>query len=328
MILNGGLVGFRDPLGIRPLVLGSRVHNGKSEYMLASESSVLSVMGFKTQRDVAPGEIMFIDRDGQLHTKVTPLATGERRHCVFEYIYMSRPDSQIDGISVYEVRRHMGRELGKDILKRWQPLNIDSVIPIPECSNTAAAGVAEVLDLPYREAFVKNRYSGRTFIIPKSERRHQVIRRKYNPIPQEIEGKNILLVDDSIVRGSTAKRLVGLARDQGAKKIYFASAAPPVKYQNIFGIDVPTRTELIAFQKEEDEIAQYLGVDGLIYLSVEAMLHAVRQCTSRPNMNFDLSMFDGDYHFPEIDEAVLSKYELIRADGAMVETPTAKTLQV
>ncbi|MFY1027672.1 amidophosphoribosyltransferase [Actinobacillus seminis] len=314
MIIGHGMVAFRDPHGIRPLVLGKREENGKTEYMFASESIALDIVGFEFVRDVQAGEAIYVTFDGQLYAKQcteNPRLTP----CIFEYVYFARPDSYIDGVSVYAARVHMGERLGEKIAREWKALDIDVVIPVPETSNDIALRIAHILDKPYRQGFVKNRYVGRTFIMPGQTQRVSAVRRKLNTISSEFKGKNVLLVDDSIVRGTTSKQIVDMAKAAGAKKVYFASAAPEIRYPNVYGIDMPTKTELIAYGRGVDEIAQLIGVDRLIFQDLEALTRSVQQ--ENPNItDFDCSVFTGVYITGDITAEYLDNIAGLRNDSA------------
>ncbi|VEB24390.1 amidophosphoribosyltransferase [Avibacterium volantium] len=314
MIIGHGMVAFRDPNGIRPLVLGKREENGKTEYIFASESTALDVVGFEFVRDIQPGEAVYITFDGQFYAqqcadnpKLTP--------CIFEYVYFARPDSYIDGVSVYAARVHMGKYLGEKIAREWPDLDIDVVIPVPETSNDIALQIAHILNKPYRQGFVKNRYVGRTFIMPGQTQRVSAVRRKLNTISSEFKGKNVLLVDDSIVRGTTSEQIVDMARAAGAKKIYFASAAPEIRYPNVYGIDMPTKHELIAYGREVDEIAKLIGVDKLIFQDLDALTQSVQQ--ENPAIkDFDCSVFTGKYVTGDITPEYLDHIADLRNDSA------------
>lgn len=314
MIIGHGMVAFRDPNGIRPLVLGKREENGKTEYIFASESTALDVVGFEFVRDIQPGEAVYITFDGKFYAqqcadnpKLTP--------CIFEYVYFARPDSYIDGVSVYAARVHMGKYLGEKIAREWPDLDIDVVIPVPETSNDIALQIAHILNKPYRQGFVKNRYVGRTFIMPGQTQRVSAVRRKLNTISSEFKGKNVLLVDDSIVRGTTSEQIVDMARAAGAKKIYFASAAPEIRYPNVYGIDMPTKHELIAYGREVDEIAKLIGVDKLIFQDLDALTQSVQQ--ENPAIkDFDCSVFTGKYVTGDITPEYLDHIADLRNDSA------------
>jgi len=315
MIAGYGIVGFRDPNGIRPLVFGKRLSSsGDDEYMIASESVALDSQGFSLIRDVAPGEGVYIDVHGKLHTKVCAIP-GEYTPCIFEHVYFARPDSLMDSISVYKARLRMGEKLA-DKLKRLRPDNdIDVVIPIPDTSRTSALELANRLGVKYREGFVKNRYIGRTFIMPGQSQRRKSVRQKLNAIELEFKGKNVLLVDDSIVRGTTCKQIIQMARDAGANKVYFASAAPPIRYPNVYGIDMPAASELIANGKTEQEVAEHIGADWLVYQDLQDLIDASRE--GNPEITrYECSVFDGNYITGDVDEIYLRRLENSRSDTA------------
>ena len=298
MIAGHGVLAFRDPYGIRPLSVG-RSKDGT--WMVASESVTLEGTGHQFERHVAPGEAVFIDLQGQLHflqcadnPKLFP--------CIFEFVYLARPDSVLDGISVYQARLNLGETLAKRVVSTVPPSEIDVIIPIPESSRPSATQLAHLLGIPYREGFVKNRYVGRTFIMPGQGVRKKSVRQKLNAIASEFKGRNVLLVDDSIVRGTTSKEIVQMARDAGARKVYMASAAPPVRFPNVYGIDMPTKDELIAHNRSTEEIRQYIGADALIYQDVAAMKKVVG--TLNPKLDgFEASCFDGRYITGDITAA-------------------------
>jgi amidophosphoribosyltransferase len=312
MIANFGLLAFRDPNGIRPLVIGRHDSENGVEYVVASESVALDVLGYTLVRDVEPGEAVFIDMDGNFFSR--QCAENPQLHpCIFEYVYLARPDSVIDGISVYQTRLHMGESLAEKIHREWSHLDIDVVIPIPDTSRPSALQLANALNLTYREGFIKNRYIGRTFIMPGQALRKKSVRQKLNPIGMEFKDKNILLIDDSIVRGTTSRQIVQMARDAGANKVYFASAAPPVRFPNVYGIDMPSRDELLATGRTDEEICAEIGADALIYQDLDALVADVR--LSNPDIEvFDCSCFDGNYVTGDIDEAYLANIEAARGD--------------
>ncbi|QHZ97314.1 amidophosphoribosyltransferase [Pasteurella multocida] len=315
MIIGHGMVAFRDPNGIRPLVLGKREENGKTEYMFASESIALDTVGFEFVRDVQPGEAIYVTFEGEMYAQQCadkPTLTP----CIFEYVYFARPDSCIDGVSVYAARVHMGQRLGEKIAREWVDVDdIDVVIPVPETSNDIALRIARVLNKPYRQGFVKNRYVGRTFIMPGQALRVSSVRRKLNTIASEFKDKNVLLVDDSIVRGTTSEQIVEMARAAGAKKIYFASAAPEIRYPNVYGIDMPTKNELIAYGRDVDEIANLIGVDKLIFQDLDALTGSVQQ--ENPSIqDFDCSVFTGVYVTGDITPEYLDNIAEQRNDIA------------
>ncbi|NMG44642.1 amidophosphoribosyltransferase [Aromatoleum toluvorans] len=313
MIAGYGLLAFRDPFGIRPLVVGRNDVNDGHEWLVASESVAMDVLGFKTLRDVAPGEAILIDTQGNFRSRQCAEKTVEAP-CMFEFVYLARPDSVIDGVSVYESRVKMGEFLA-DKLKRVVPhADIDVVIPIPDSSRPAAMEMAHRLNLPYREGFVKNRYIGRTFIMPGQAIRRKSVRQKLNTIPQEFRGKKVLLVDDSIVRGTTSREIVTMAREAGAVKVYLASAAPPVRYANVYGIDMPTRSELIAAGRDEEEIRRVIGADGLIYQDIGDLKAAVRAVNPAIKF-FETSCFDGSYITGDITPEYLNGIENQRGES-------------
>ncbi|HVS26830.1 MAG TPA: amidophosphoribosyltransferase [Burkholderiales bacterium] len=314
MIAGYGLLAFRDPHGIRPLVVGQCKSERGIEYLAASESVALDTLGFELMRDVAPGEAIFVDDQGNFYSK--QCAAGAMRNpCIFEYVYLARPDSMIDGISVYETRLHMGESLAEKIRRQYRALEIDVVIPIPDSSRPSAMQLANRLGIPYREGFIKNRYIGRTFIMPGQAIRRKSVRQKLNAMAVEFKGKNVLLVDDSIVRGTTSSEIVQMAREAGARKVYFASAAPPVRFPNVYGIDMPTRQELIANGRNEDEVARAIGADKLIYQDLEALVAAARR--GNPQITqFETSCFSGDYITGDVSEEYLAYIEAQRRDGA------------
>lgn len=314
MITGYGIVGFRDPNGIRPLVFGKRETELGTEYMIASESVALDALGFSLIRDVAPGEAVVIDRDGNLYTR--QCADNPRyAPCIFEYVYLARPDSIIDDVLVYKARLRMGESLADKILREWPSHDIDVVMPIPDTSRPAAMQLSYKLGVVYREGFIKNRYIGRTFIMPGQQMRKKSVRQKLNAIEIEFRNKNVLLVDDSIVRGTTSQQIIQMARDAGANKVYFASAAPPVRYPNVYGIDMPAADELIAHGRTEEEIAATLGADKLIYQDLEDLEQAVRK--RNPALSrFDSSVFTGDYVTGDVDVRYLAEVGRKRSDDS------------
>ncbi|MDD3517619.1 MAG: amidophosphoribosyltransferase [Chromatiales bacterium] len=293
MIAGRGIVGFRDPFGIRPVVFGQRETAEGVEYMIASESVALDTLGFSLIRDLEPGEAVYVDVAGNLHTRQ---CADDPRYstCIFEYVYFARPDSVIDNVFVHRARMRMGNRLGQKILREWPDHDIDVIIPIPDTGRTVAIEMAHVMGLKYREGFIKNRYIGRTFIMPGQTQRRKSVRQKLNAIAMEFKGKNVLLIDDSIVRGTTSREIVMMARDAGARKVYFASAAPPIRHPNVYGIDMPAANELIAHDRTEDEVCAAIGADRLIYQDLPDLIEAVRK--GNPKLaRFDCSVFDGDY---------------------------------
>jgi amidophosphoribosyltransferase len=314
MIAGVGMVAFRDLNGIRPLVFGTRQEGGKTEYMIASESVALQVSGFKLEHDLAPGEVIFIDHNGELFNHVS-LQAHEKAPCLFEYVYLARPDSTMDGASVYQCRINMGIKLAEKVRREWSHLPIDVIIPIPSTSRIAAQEIATRLNIPYRDAFVRNRYVGRTFIMPGQAQRKQSIRRKLNPIPQAFQGKNVMLVDDSIVRGTTIREIVAMTREQGARNVYVCSAAPPVRYPNVYGIDMPARSELVATGKTVQQLAKDIGADELIFQDLQDLKDSITEAA--PDLtHFDTSVFDGNYVTGDVTEEYLATLEKQRNDAA------------
>ena len=306
LIAGHGLLAFRDPFGIRPLCIGK----GKDgTYMLASESVALDGTLHQFVRNLVPGEAVFIDMDTQLHSQQCA-AKPNLNPCIFEYVYLARPDSTLDGISVYQARLNLGETLAKRVISTVPPSDIDVVIPIPESSRPSAAQLAQLLGLPYREGFVKNRYVGRTFIMPGQAVRKKSVRQKLNVIASEFKGRNVLLVDDSIVRGTTSREIVQMAREAGARKVYMASAAPPVRYPNVYGIDMPTKDELVAHNRTVDEIRQIIDCDALIYQDIDAMKQAVASAAVPGAIalkGFDASCFDGVYVTGDVSDADIER---------------------
>ncbi len=323
MIAGYGLLAFRDPYGIRPLVFGRMETPQGHDYMVASESVALDGLGFRVVRDVAPGEAIFIDLDGNFHSQQCA-ASPSLNPCLFEFVYLARPDSVIDGISVYETRLRMGESLGRKIEKDFSSLDIDVVIPIPDSSRPSAMQLSNHLNIAYREGFIKNRYIGRTFIMPGQAIRRKSVRQKLNAIGMEFRGKNVLLVDDSIVRGTTSREIVQMARDSGARRVYFASAAPPVRHANVYGIDMPTRDELIASGRTDEEIAREIGCDALIYQELDALIGDVRSVNPAVT-NFEASCFSGHYITGDVTQAYLDGVEAQRRDSAKAERMAAAT---
>src|SRR5512139_360870 len=313
MIAGYGLLAFRDPFGIRPLIVGVNESMGGAEYLVASESVALEALGFSVLRDVAPGEAIFIDQTGTFHARQCaehPVLTP----CIFEFVYLARPDSVIDGTSVYESRLHMGEQLGRKIRGLPEAKDIDVVIPIPDSSRPSALQLANTLGLTYREGFVKNRYVGRTFIMPGQAMRRKSVRQKLNPIGMEFKDKVVLLVDDSIVRGTTSREIVSMAREAGARKVYFASASPPVRYPNVYGIDMPNQRELVATGRTEAEVAREIGADLLIYQDLDALKAAVR--AANPALTqFEASCFDGKYITGDVTADYLLQLALERDEA-------------
>ncbi|HTY02627.1 MAG TPA: amidophosphoribosyltransferase [Rhodocyclaceae bacterium] len=316
MVAGYGLLAFRDPYGIRPLVIGKNETPAGTEYLVASESVAIDTLGFKFLRDVEPGEAVLIDRQGRFVSRQCAERTIHAP-CMFEYVYLARPDSLMDGISVYDTRVKMGEFLADKIRHTMPHLAIDSVIPIPDSSRPAAMELATRLGIPYREGFVKNRYIGRTFIMPGQAVRRKSVRQKLNAIAQEFRGKNVLLVDDSIVRGTTSQEIIMMAREAGAKKVYFASASPPVRFPNVYGIDMPTRSELIAAFRTDEEIRREIGADALIYQDLDALRTAVRSLNPAITQ-FDTSCFDGKYITGDVSVEYLAAVEAARGRPAKV----------
>ena len=315
MVTGYGLVAFRDPFGIRPVVFGEReAADGSKEYMIASESVALDVLGFRLIRDVAPGEAIVVTLDGELHTRQCA-DHPQYATCIFEYVYLARPDSIIDDVLVYKARLRMGEKLAEKIQREWPDQDIDVVIPIPDTSRTAALQLANSLGVKFREGFMKNRYIGRTFIMPGQQQRKKSVRQKLNPIELEFRGKNVLLVDDSIVRGTTSKQIIQMARESGAKKVYFASAAPAVRYPNVYGIDMPSRDELVAYNREVDEIAREIGADRLIYQDLDDLFGTVNKRNAELQ-NFDASVFNGVYVTGDVNNDYLDHLQQQRNDSA------------
>ncbi|NEX18471.1 MAG: amidophosphoribosyltransferase [Halochromatium sp.] len=318
MIPGFGVFGFRDPHGIRPVVYGKRKTQFGEEYIIASESVALDTIGFDLIGDVAPGECVFIDIEGQLHTKQCapqPVLSP----CIFEFVYFARPDSIIDNISVHKARSRMGKKLASKIKRVWPNHDIDVVIPVPDTSRTAALQLANHLGVPYTEGFIKNRYIGRTFIMPGQQVRKKSVRQKLNAIDLEFRKKNVLLVDDSIVRGTTSQQIIQMARDAGARRVYFASAAPPVRYPNVYGIDMPSASELIAHNRSEAEIEDELGADRLFFQDLDDLIDAVQKRGKSLVDRFDTSVFDGVYVTGDVTPGYLEALERARNDGAKEE---------
>ena len=314
MITGYGILAFRDPFGIRPLVYGKKETSAGTEYMAASESVALDVLGFDLLGDVAPGEAIFISLDGQIYRRQcaeNPVMSP----CIFEYVYLARPDSIIDNVSVYKARLRMGEKLANKILRVWPDHDIDVVIPIPDTSRTSAMQLAYNLGIKYREGFIKNRYIGRTFIMPGQQQRKKSVRQKLNAIDLEFSGKNVLLVDDSIVRGTTSSQIIDMARDAGARKVYFASAAPPVRYPNVYGIDMPSPEELIAHRRSEEEVCREIGADWLVFQDLGDLIEAVKKGNNVIN-SFDASVFTGDYVTGDIGDDYLNDLQASRSDAA------------
>jgi amidophosphoribosyltransferase len=321
LITGHGILAFRDNNGIRPLSIGIRKGKSRDEYILASEDAMFTPLGFTKMRDVEPGEAIFIDKKGELFSQQCS-DEPKKRPCIFEYVYFSRPDSKIDEISVYKARMRMGSKLAEQIIKQKPDHDIDVVIPIPDSSTTAAHELAVGLGIPYREGFVKNRYIGRTFIMPYQEERKKSVRRKLNILDLEFDGKNVLLVDDSIVRGTTSKKIIEMARDAGAKKVYFASAAPAIKYQNLYGIDMPATSELIASNRSNEEVANEINADWLIYQTLEDLIDTAK--SGNPDITeYETSIFTGEYITPLV-ENYLEELESSRKDEIKTQREKSK----
>ncbi len=325
LICGHGVLGFRDPHGIRPLVLGSRETERGKEYLLASESVALDALGFELERDLGPGESVFITLDGKLYSHVSAYRQ-ELSPCIFEFVYFARPDSMLDDISVYKARLRMGQALARKILRERPDHDIDVVIPVPDTSRTAALPLAYDLDVKYREGFIKNRYIGRTFIMPGQKARKKSVRQKLNAIDLEFRKKNVLIVDDSIVRGTTSKQIIQMAREAGARKVYFASASPPVRYPNVYGIDMPAPAELIASGRDISEIERELGADWLIYQDLPDLIEACREGNDRIRQ-FDTSCFSGEY-VTGVQDGYLEKLQVMRSDQARSQRRVEGSVQL
>lgn len=314
MIIGAGVLGFRDPYGIRPLVYGARETEAGADYMIASESVALDLQGFRLMGSVAPGEAVFITNDGQIHREVCAENT-RLVPCIFEHVYLARPDSIIDDISVYKSRLRMGEYLAAQILSKYPQHghDIDVVMPIPDTGRTAALPLAHQLNVKFREGFVKNRYIGRTFIMPGQQERRKSVRQKLNVIELEFRNKNVLLVDDSIVRGTTTQQIIQMAREAGARNVYMASAAPALRYQNVYGIDMPSREEFVAHQRTDEEVAKIIGADWLVYQRIEDLKAAAREGNHKVD-DFECSTFNGQYVTGDIDDAYLDQVSFARND--------------
>lgn len=313
-IVGKGVLAFRDPYGIRPVCYGKRETEAGVEYIVASESVAIHALGYELVRDLQPGEAVYIDIDGNFfHSQCAE--SQQSSPCIFEYVYFARPDSIIDDISVYKARLRMGTTLVQKILRERPNHDIDVVIPIPDTSRTSALEVAYHLGVKYREGFIKNRYIGRTFIMPGQTQRKKSVRQKLNAIDLEFKDKNVLLVDDSIVRGTTSKQIIQMARDAGARNVYMASAAPPVRYPNVYGIDMPSPEEFVANGRDIKEITKEIGADWLVYQDLDDLIHAVKQGNDGIT-SFDSSCFNGEYITGDVDEAYLNHQQSLRSDGA------------
>ena len=324
MIAGFGILAFRDPHGIRPLVFGERKTEQGSDFMIASENTALQVIDFELTRDIEPGEAIFIESTGELHAQQCS-DVSDHCPCIFEYVYFARPDSIIDDISVYKARLRMGEKLADKVLKEWPDHDIDVVIPIPDTSRTSALQMANRLNVKFREGFIKNRYIGRTFIMPGQQMRKKSVKQKLNAIDLEFEGKNVLLVDDSIVRGTTSEQIIQMARDAGATKVYFASAAPPVRYPNVYGIDMPAVEELIAHNRTEDEVGEAIGADKMIYQDLDDLISAVQKGNAKIT-HFDTSCFNQEYITGDIDAAYLERINHLRNDDAQANQNSNKCI--
>jgi amidophosphoribosyltransferase len=322
LVVNYGVVGFRDPLGIRPLIIGARDSELGTEYMLASESVALDVLGFSAISDVAPGEAVFIDMEGVLHRRQCA-PQSKLYPCIFEHVYFARPDTLMDGISVYKTRMRQGETLGKKVRRERPDLEIDVVIPIPDTSRIAAQSMAYELGIKFREGLMKNRYIGRTFIMPGQNQRKKSVRQKLNPVPLEFEGKNVMLVDDSIVRGTTCRQIIEMAREAGAKQVFFASAAPPVRYPNVYGIDMPSAAELIAHDRTVEEVCELIGADWLVYQDLDDLVRCSLEGNETVN-GFDCSVFNGEYITGDVDQNYLDRVEWLRNDDAQNQRRAAQ----
>ena len=318
LIAGHGVLAFRDPFGIRPLCIG----RGPEQIVLASESVALEGTMHQFERDVAPGEAVFIDLQGNMQAQQCADATV-LNPCIFEFVYLARPDSVMDGISVYQARLNLGETLAKRVISTVPPNEIDVVIPIPESSRPSAAQLAQLLGLPYREGFVKNRYVGRTFIMPGQAVRKKSVRQKLNAIASEFKGRNVLLVDDSIVRGTTSQEIVQMARDAGARKVYLASAAPPVRFPNVYGIDMPTSSELVAYNRSVEEVRAIIGCDALIYQDVDAMKKAIGSLNPAIK-DFDASCFDGVYVTGDVGVADIARLSAARVSSQEDEQDSSR----
>ena len=319
LIIGYGLVAFRDPNGIRPLMMGKRTTPEGDEYMASSESVAIDALGFDRLQDVSPGEAVFVDMAGNYYARQCAEQI-QYSPCIFEYVYFARPDSIIDGISVYKSRLRMGEKLAQRMLKQWPEHDIDVVIPIPDTSRTSALQLANTLGVNFREGFIKNRYIGRTFIMPGQQQRKKSVRQKLNAIELEFKGKNVLLVDDSIVRGTTSQQIIQMARDAGANKVYFASAAPPVRHPNVYGIDMPSSHELIGYNRSDEEIAAAIGADRLFYQDLDDLIAAVLYKKNKTHVTrFDTSVFNGEYITGDVNDDYLANLHSSRSDQAKTE---------
>ncbi|MFC3680698.1 amidophosphoribosyltransferase [Bacterioplanoides pacificum] len=327
MICGYGIIAFRDPNGIRPAIYGSRETENGTEYMVASESVALDAAGFKIERDIAPGEAIIITEQGELFTRQCA-ANTQLAPCIFEHVYFARPDSIIDGMSVYKARLHMGKKLAEKIMRERPEHDIDVVIPIPDTSRSSALELANRLGVKFREGFMKNRYIGRTFIMPGQQQRKKSVKQKLNALELEFRGKNVLLVDDSIVRGTTCEQIIEMAREAGAAKVYFASAAPAVRYPNVYGIDMPAKEEFIAHDRSTEEIAAEIGADWLIYQELEDLVEACLEGSNTDAKQFDCSVFNGEYITGDIDEAYFARLQELRNDASKSKRNTVENVAI
>lgn len=325
MVCGFGILAFRDKHGIRPLVYGVKETSQGKQYMVASESVALDVLGYELIGDVKPGEAILIEENGQFHSQ-SCAEQAVYSPCIFEYVYFARPDSIIENVYVQKARMRMGQRLAQKILKQWSNHDIDVVIPIPDTSRTAALEMANVLECKYREGFIKNRYIGRTFIMPGQTLRKKSVRQKLNPISLEYKNKNVLLVDDSIVRGTTSKEIVQMAREAGAKNVYFASASPPVRFQNVYGIDMPAANELIAHGKNINEVCKEIGADKLFYQDIDDLIWSVRKGNKKLKQ-FETSVFTGEY-VTDIGDDYLRSLEVVRSDARKSTQPEDYTSSI
>jgi len=313
MVVDGGILAFRDRFGIRPLVYGVRNTAAGREHMFASESVALDVLDFELVSDVQPGEAIYVSKSGRVHRRV---CANEPRHCpcIFEHVYLARPDSIIDGVAVHKARMRMGEKLAGRIIEKWPGHDIDVVIPVPDTSRTSALQMSYEMGVKYREGFIKNRYVGRTFIMPGQAERKRSVRQKLNAIELEFRGKNVLLVDDSIVRGNTSRQIIQMARDAGAKKVYFASAAPPVRFPNVYGIDMPDADELVGHNRSEEEIRVEIGADRLFFQDLEDLLDTAREGNG-DIADFEASCFHGQYVTGDVSSEYLNHLQQSRSDS-------------
>ena len=318
---NYGLFAFRDPNGIRPLCFGVRRTDKGDEYAVVSESVVLDNLGFELIRDLEPGEALFVDKQGQLHLKQCA-QEHQLVPCIFEHVYFARPDSLIDNISVYKCRLRMGEKLADKILRERPKHDIDVVIPIPDTSRVSAQALAERLGVKLREGFMKNRYIGRTFIMPGQKERKKSVRQKLNAVKLEFAGKNVMLVDDSIVRGTTSKEIIQMAREAGAKNVYMASAAPGVRYPNVYGIDMPSANELIAHGRTDEQVGEIIGADWIVYQDLEDLIASGFE-GNKNIQRFECSVFDGEYITGDVDKDYLGRIEALRNDAAKEKGKTS-----